>query len=268
MGTTDEKPSMAPAIAGPAKAAADIEATKADEPDNPTIGRTATQQTAEKKKGPAGGYDRTPPPRTEPGYTVKFIFHRAVNLPFADINTLSSDPYLLVQINTSLPFRHKQDPRLRLRTPTIRQNCNPEWNTQWIVANLPADGFKLKARIYDEDPSDNDDRLGNVHVDVPGLYGDWPGIHEQAYSIKKRMGSKRAYFFRGCAALFNKNVHMSGQLVISAEVLGRTEGVPGGRTFPVGPCQWSKHYSPLVGRLTGTKDPARDVNGKKVERYK
>ena len=224
--------------------------------------------TAEKKKGPAGGYDATPVPQLPSGFTVKFTFHRATNLPFADINTLSSDPYLLVQLNTLLPTRHKQDPRLRLRTPTIRRNVNPEWNCEWIVANVPADGFKLKARIYDEDPSNNDDRLGNVHVNVPQITEQWQGIREEAYGIKKRMGSKRAYLFRGCAAMFNRNVRMSGELVVSVQVLGKTEGVPGGRAFTVGPCQWSRHYSPLFGRLTGTKDPGTEVNGKKVERYK
>ena len=231
-------------------------------------GPANTPPKKEKKKGPAGGYDSTLPPRAPLGFTLKFTFHRAINLPFADLNSLSSDPYLLCQLNTSLPSRHKQDPKLRLRTPTIRRSTAPEWDCEWVVANVPADGFKLKVRIYDEDPGDNDDRLGNVHVNVPGLDPAWPGLREQSYGIKKRMGSKRAYFFRGCAAMFNRGVHMSGQLVVSVEMLGRTEGVPGGRAFTVGPCQWSKHYSPMFGRFTGTKDPETQVNGKKVERYK
>ena len=228
----------------------------------------AQPSTSPGKKSPAGGYDSTLPPRAPPGYTLRFTFHRAVNLPFADINTLSSDPYLLVQLNTSLPLRHKQDPRLRVRTPTIQRSVHPEWNYDWTVANVPADGFKLKARIYDEDPGDQDDRLGNVHVDVSNVSETWEGIREQGFSIKKRMGSKRAYLFRGCAAMFNRNIRMSGELVISVRVLGRTEGVPGGRLFTVGPCAWSKHYSPLFGRITGTKDPGTEVNGKKVQRYK
>ena len=224
----------------------------------------------EDKKGPAGGFDSTPIPKTAPGYTLKFTFHRANNLPMADINSLSSDPYVLAQLNTSLAKRHKQDPNLRFRSPTIRRNVQPEWNSEWIVANVPASGFQLKVRIYDEDPADHDDRLGNVHVNATNIGESWEGIREQAYNIKKRMGSKRAYFIRGCAAMFNKEVHMSGHLVVSVQMLGRTQVENGGRAFTIGPCNWSQHLSPLIGRLTGTKDPKKDSgNGEKqTESYK
>jgi hypothetical protein len=36
------------------------------------------------------------------------------------------------------------------------------------------------------------------------------GIREQLYKIKKRMGSKRTYLFRGCAAMFSNEIQMSG----------------------------------------------------------
>ncbi|KAI9839607.1 MAG: hypothetical protein M1819_002233 [Sarea resinae] len=217
-----------------------------------------------KDKPPAGGFDDTPVPSAPPGYTIKFTFHRASNLPMADINSLSSDPFVLAQINTSLPTRHKEDPHLRFRMPTKRRTTNPEWEESWIVANIPADGFKLKARIYDEDPADHDDRLGNVHVHVDNISESWPGIHDEAFQIKKRSGSKRAYFIRGCAALFTKGLHMSGDLILSAEVLGRTEG-EGGRAYTVGPCNWTKHFSPLLGRMGGIKSPSDGKGG--VESY-
>ncbi|KAI4133464.1 MAG: hypothetical protein LQ338_000200 [Usnochroma carphineum] len=222
----------------------------------------------EDKPPPAGGLDETPIPDAPPGYTLKFIFHRANNLPMADINSLSSDPYLYVQLNTSLPSRHKQDPYMRFRTPTIRRSTNPVWNTEWIVANVPSTGFKLKARIYDEDPADYDDRLGNVHVHLDAIHDNWTGIKEQHYKIKKRMGSKRAYFIRGCAAMFNRNIEMSGDLVISVEVLGKTDvGNNGGRIWTVGPCAWSRHLSPMIGRLAGTKEPGQGKDGTTTERY-
>lgn len=220
------------------------------------------------KKGPAGGFEDTPVPRAIPGYTLKFTFHRATNLPMADLNSLSSDPYVLAQLNTSLPKRHKQDPNLRFRTPTVRRSTNPEWNREWIVANVPASGFKLKARIYDEDPADHDDRLGNVHVNVDRISEEWEGIREQAYTIRKRMGSKRAYAIRGCAAMFNKRVHMTGDLIVSVHLLGRSQTENGGRMYTIGPCDWTQHLSPLIGRLTGTKDPQDDNDEKKTEKYK
>jgi hypothetical protein len=220
-------------------------------------------------KQPPGGYDATRPQKTAPGYTIKITFHKAVNLPFADLNTLSSDPYILAQLNTRLPLRHKQDPRLRWRTTTKRRNVNPEWNEDWIIGNVPAEGFQLKCRLYDEDPADHDDRLGNVHVTVDGLSENWEGITEQSFKIKKRMGSKRAYFFRGCAAFFSRDVHMSGEVVISVKVLGRTEDQHGGRAYTLGPCSWTQHYSPIMGRVAGTKDPEKSEDGKTTqERYK
>ena len=222
-----------------------------------------------KKKGPAGGYDSMAIPKSPPGYTLRITFHKATNLPFADLTTLSSDPYVLAQMNTSLPQRHKQDPRLRFRTPTIRRNVNPEWNSDWILANVPSSGFELKARIYDEDPADHDDRLGNVNINVDHISDDWDGIHEQSFSIKKRMGSKRAYLFRGCAALVNRDVRMSGNLFVSVKIIGKTEGESGGRMFTIGPCNWSKHYSPMIGRLAGTKDPEKTQEGQRqTESYK
>lgn len=214
---------------------------------------------------PAGGYNDTPIPNAPPGFTVKFTFHRASSLPMADIHTLSSDPYVVAQLKTSLQPRHKQDPPFRFRTPTVRRSTEPVWNSEWIVANVPASGFALKARLYDEDPADHDDRLGNVHVDVDGIGEGWEGIREQSFEIKKRSGSKRAYLARGCAALFTRGLKMSGDLVLSVEVLRRTQRENSGRLCTIGPCNWSQHLSPMIGRLAGTKDAGEKG---KAEGYK
>lgn len=229
-------------------------------------------KTGGSKKGPAGGFDETPLPQAPPGYTVKITFHRATNLPLADLNTLSADPFIVAELQTSLPSRHKEDPPLQLRTPTIRQNTDPVWDTEWIVANVPKTGFKLKCRIYDEDPADHDDRLGNAHVFVDYINEEWAGIKEQAYPIKKRMGSKRAYLLRALAVCLNKVEHMNGSLVVSVEVLGRTQAENGGRVYTLGPQFWIRHYSPLLGRLLGQKEPnegevSKRTGKPKPERY-
>ncbi|KAJ4411205.1 hypothetical protein N0V91_001580 [Didymella pomorum] len=229
--------------------------------------------TNESKKGPEGGYDDTPIPRREPGFTVKFTFHRANNLPLADINTLSADPFILAELTTALPNRHKEDPPLTLRTRTVRQNTDPVWNQEWIVANVPSSGFRLKCRIYDEDPADHDDRLGNVHVEVASVNENWGGIHEQAYPLRKRMISKRAFVLRAVAVCIRKAEHMNGTLTVSAEVLGRTQDEHGGRCYTIGPQYWIRHYSPLLGRLLGQKEPdesgsvSRRTGKTKAERY-
>jgi hypothetical protein len=232
-----------------------------------------TSTSDSKKKGPAGGFDDTPIPRAPPGYTVKFTFHRANNLPLADINTLSADPFIEAVLDTGLPTRHHEDPPLTMRTPTVRQNTNPVWNCEWIVANVPASGFKLKCRIYDEDPADHDDRLGNVHVMSDTVSEQWPGIKDELFPIRKRMVSKRAYFLRAVAVCFKKLEHMNGTVNISAEVLGRSKDENGGRAYTIGPQWWIRHYSPLLGRLLGQKEPnepgqvSRRTGRPKPEKY-
>ena len=229
-------------------------------------GDKSTEKEEERK--PAGGFDSTPVPRAPPGYTIKITFHRAENLLFADFGTLSSDPYILAVLKTDLRKRNKQDPDLKIRTPTIHRNTDPVWETQWIIANIPASGFHLKCRLYDEDPSDHDDRLGNVHIDVGRIDDQWKGFSQQSFQLKKRMASKRAYTLRACAALVTRKVKMHGNLIVSVENLGRTDAEDGGRAYTIGPLPWSRHYSPLIGRLAGTKDTEQGKDGKQTERYK
>jgi hypothetical protein len=238
-------------------------------PDVPgKIGAAKEKMMAKKPDdAPAGGYDDTPIPPAKDGYIVKFTFHRAENLPVSDLNSRSSDPYIHATLTSPLPKRHKEDPDLILRTPTVHKSVDPEFNTEWIVAGVPSSGFRLKCRLYDEDPSDHDDRLGNVAIHVDSIGKDWPGIQEQQFDIKKRMASKRAYLIRGCITLFNSDVHMDGRLVISAEVLGMSEK-PFGGMYTLGQTSWYKHFSPMIGRLTGTKAPG-DSDGAdgKTEKY-
>lgn len=219
------------------------------------------------QSGPAGGFDDSKVPDAPPGYTLRITFHRAENLPFSDFPSFSTDPYIHATFKTALAKRHKQDPDLFLRTPTIHKNVNPTWETQWVIAHVPASGFFLKCRLYDEDPNDHDDRLGNVHVNVSAISDQWPGIKNQPYDLKKRMGSKRAYTFRGAAAILSKGIKMSGRLFVSVENLGRSPGDSGGRCYTVAPLPWVRHHSPLIGRIAGTKDREDSADGKSVERY-
>lgn len=275
-----EKPSFEPNAIDRQSETEQGKQSQHDTPDKQEKDIGAGDSGSKEEKKPEGGYDSTPVPSAPPGYTLKFTFHRATNLPMADLNTLSSDPFIVAQLNTSLQPRHKEDPNFAVRTPTIRRNTDPEWNFEWVVANVPASGFKLKCRVYDEDPADHDDRLGNVHVSVHGLDESWPGIHNQPYKIMKKTGSKRAYFIRAVAACVNKAKHMNGDLYVSIEMLGRTEGKKdgNGRLYTLGPCWSIRHYSPMLGRVTGRKEPDDDDEGhqsptpsekskKKTEKY-
>jgi hypothetical protein len=206
------------------------------------------------KAHPPGGFDDTPLPDAPLGFTVKFIFHKAINLPAADLHTASSDPFLTATLRAAVPKRHKEDPDLSHRTKTLRKKTNPEWNDEWIVANVPATGFSLKCRIYDEDYQDHNDRLGNVTIKVPRVSEDWGGypMPGREFPVKKRVGSKRAYFLKGIAATISKNVSMTPSLFISIEVLGKSEP-PHAHLYTIGPTVWIQHYSPMIGRLAGIK---------------
>ena len=209
----------------------------------------------ELKKGPPGGYDSTPIHHRPPGFTVKFTIHKATHLPLADLASLSADPYCKLELKTGLPPRHKEDPPLTFRTRTIWRNTEPEWNQEWVVANVPSTGARLKVRVYDEDSSDKDDRLGNAHVTIHSIGDSWQGISNKPFKIEKRAGSWRAYALRGLAVCMGRTHGLNGSLYVSAECLGRTPGDEGGRAYTAGLQYWCKNYSPILGRLAGSKEP-------------
>jgi hypothetical protein len=233
-----------------------------------------------KDEGPAGGFDDTEIPHHPPGYTLQITAHRAENLPIGDINTLSSDPYVEMRITTDLPPRHKEDPPLVMRTFTHRRTTDPVWNADWVVGNIPASGFRLKCRLLDEDPGDHDDKLGDVEVVVHSLNEKWQGFSQQAFKIKKRHGSKRAYAVQAVATAIRKRHRMTGIFVLSIKMLGRTRTAHGGRIFTMGPMWWTRHYSPLLGRIVHKTTPKaksdgeekakkkKQNSGSKSERYK
>ncbi|KAF9884114.1 hypothetical protein FE257_002286 [Aspergillus nanangensis] len=216
---------------------------------------------------PAGGFDSTPYPHAPPGYTVKITFHRGINLPCGDFASFSSDPYVVAQLTTSLPQRHKEDPLLTFRTPTVRKNRDPVWGSEWIVANVPKSGFELKCCVFDEDAADHDDRLGNAYVHVNSIDENWPGYKERTFKVKKRAGSKRVYLFGNIASLASGRHDVGSHLMISVECLGKTPGDEGAQIYTIGPNYWFKHFSPLIGRLTGTKDEVQSQDGSQVTRY-
>ncbi|KAI1638465.1 hypothetical protein F4809DRAFT_600106 [Biscogniauxia mediterranea] len=220
------------------------------------------------KTNPPGGFDPTPIPDAPPGYTVKFVFHRAENLPAADLGSGSSDPFLTATLTTALPKRHKEDPDLHYRTRTIRKTLEPVWDEEWIIANIPASGFKLKCRLYDEDWPDSNDRLGNVTILVPHVGEDWAGFPPpgKEFEVKKRSGSKRAYLLKACSTAFSHGVSLTPRLFVSAVVLGRSDP-PYGHMYTVGPTYYFKHFSPMIGRMMGikvNKDEADDENGEEA----
>ncbi|KAK5109729.1 hypothetical protein LTR62_006569 [Meristemomyces frigidus] len=238
---------------------AEKQAARSQEKDAPQPEKEEKKLEDKKDEGPAGGFDNTPIPSRPAGYTLKITIHKAQNLPMADINTMSSDPYVLAQMNCDTPSRHKENPPLRYRTTTKQVTTDPEWNEEWIVANVPSSGFKLKMRLYDEDATDRDDRLGNVHITVPSVSDDWSGLKEQPFEVKARSGSKRAYLIRAVSVCFHRAKHMRGHLFVSIQNLGRTKpDGQEGRIYTLGPCRWIRHYDSMLGRLVNMKEDDED----------
>lgn len=101
------------------------------------------------KKKPAGGYDATPmPPQpAEDTWTLRVTFHRAQDLPVADVGNRAADPFVLAQINTDRRVRDKHDPRVRFRSATAYKTCDPRWDAVWVVAGVPASGAEFKVSL-------------------------------------------------------------------------------------------------------------------------
>lgn len=219
-------------------------------------------KSAGKEKKPEGGHDNTPlRPSSEPTYTVKITFHSASNLPVSDLGARSSDPFVLAQLNTGRPPRNPQDPYLRFRSHTVQQTLEPEWSSEWIVAGVPANGFQLKIRVMDEDPGDHDDQVGKVTVESGRLKESWKGINEQEFKMRKAGADLKSYALRWIRASMCKNAQLHARIIISVEVLGKTKEEIG-KAYTVNNFWWI-HYSPMIGRLTGTK--ANDAQG--VEKF-
>ena len=215
-----------------------------------------------KEKQPPGGFDSTPlRPTSGPTYTVKFTFHRAVNIPVSDYASRSSDPYVTAQVNTGLPTRHPQDPPVRFRSQTVHKSLKPEWNSVWVVAGLPERGFELSVHVWDEDPDDHDDRLGKFKVETGRLSENWKGYKEEEFKIRKTGANVRAYTLRWARKIFCRDVDLHGYLIMSMEVIGKTEEEVG-KAYTVNNFWW-QHYSPLIGRVAGVK--TKGVDG--VERF-
>lgn len=215
------------------------------------------------KKDPPGGLDRTPlHPSSSTTYTVRITFHHATNIPVADYRERTSDPYLVAHLKSHRPDRSSSDPSLLYRTHTVHADLNPKWESTWTVAGVLPSGFLLKVCLYDEDPDDHDDRLGKIVI-PSGPLGKGYRMDQREFKLHKKGSSIRAYTLRWGKTLIKTHSNMHVRLTVSMEVLGKTEEEVG-KAYTLD-CFWWKHFSPMIGRIAGTK--AQD-DSKGIEKTK
>ncbi|KAB5587832.1 hypothetical protein CTheo_8726 [Ceratobasidium theobromae] len=187
-------------------------------------------------------------------YDVEITFHSAHSLPVSDIPLLSSDPYILASVLVpSYSTQEPGPPPLLFRTRTIHKSRDPQWESEvWRVGGVPGAGFMLRVSMRDEDAGKKDDSLGEARVSFFGhkkdgafqAEDDWGLVREGLYverrqaPIKKRRGGARTFMTTYAAAALSRSISRhGGNVVISVKVLD----------------YYSLHFSPLLGRVTGTK---------------
>ncbi|KAG8735032.1 hypothetical protein FRC10_011072 [Ceratobasidium sp. 414] len=208
-------------------------------------------------------------------YDVQITFHSAHDLPVSDVPSLSADPYLLASLR--VPSYDKGEPGpppLLFSTRTIHRTRDPDWGGEvWRVGGVPGSGFALRIGVRDEDVGKKDDRLGEARVSFFGIAAskkfkrddrdaglNWGQVREgldvarREAPIKKRRGGARAFLLTYLASVLARGVSpKSAKVVVSVRVLGLSENQEDRRVYTLGPNYYSLHFSPLLGRVMGTK---------------
>jgi hypothetical protein len=103
-------------------------------------------------------------------------------------------------------------------------------------------------------------------INVPRIDENWKGFGPEGkvFDVKKRSASKRAYLIKATTSALSRHVSMTPTLHIGIDVLGPSDP-PHALMCTIAPTYWFKHYSPMIGRLTGTKvnkDEDGDTRGR------
>ncbi|KAJ1299861.1 hypothetical protein OPQ81_002655 [Rhizoctonia solani] len=206
-------------------------------------------------------------------YDIEITFHSAHSLPVSDIPSLSADPYILASLRVP-SYANRENmgpPPLLFRTRTIHHTQDPDWGNEiWRVGGIPGAGFVLRIGLRDEDGGKKDDRLGEARVSFLGrepvrngeqsAEQDWGRVREglnierKEAPVKKRRGGIRSFVSTYITAAISRSVSRHGSnIIISIKVLGLSRNQNDRRPYTLGPHYYSIHFSPLLGRIVGTK---------------
>jgi hypothetical protein len=171
-------------------------------------------------------------------YTLEFTFHSAANLPIGDIHTLSIDPFLAAELFIPTFPHERDDPPLVFRTPSLHSTRDPTWDAVWVVGGVPSEGFLLRIKVKDEDPSTVDDSAGQAVADFrkAGVVHEGFEVRMGAYEIKKRLASPQMYVQTAALSLL-PCVKMSrhARVIVSIRCVGKAPNQDLRRAYTVGP---------------------------------
>ncbi|PSR73293.1 hypothetical protein PHLCEN_2v10854 [Hermanssonia centrifuga] len=203
-------------------------------------------------------------------FDCKITILRLANVPVADFNDLSCDPYIQASLSIDTP----QPQVLTYRTHTCRRSLNPHFNAHWIVAGIPQSGFLLSLRLRDEDPGNYDDDLGKTVVRFPQL-NDAAGNElnegwdsgDREYKVHKRKGSVMSQIFTWTARAVTKgDVGHRVRIWVSVKVLQKSQNQQDTRLYTIGPLKYVRHFSPLIGKFLGSSNsPDASTNASNVK---
>ncbi|KAG9084150.1 hypothetical protein FRC06_004193 [Ceratobasidium sp. 370] len=193
-------------------------------------------------------------------YDTQITVHSAHDLPVSDLPSLSADPYILAWLRD-------QDNTSDARSGLGERGVESGWRT--------GVGFALRIGVRDEDAGKKDERLGEARVSFfstlapKKLKGDdserdadldWGHVREgldvarREAPIKKWRGGTRMFLSTYMTAAIIRRVSpRSGKVVVSIRVLGLSENQEDRRVYTLGPNYYSLHFSPLLGKVMGTK---------------
>ncbi|KAK7407498.1 hypothetical protein VNO78_09451 [Psophocarpus tetragonolobus] len=87
---------------------------------------------------------------------LKIRIKRGINLAIRDaIKMRASDPYVVVSIGE----------QNMLRTSTVKDNCNPEWNEEFTLS-IKDVKTPIHLAVYDKDTFSGDDKMGDADIDL------------------------------------------------------------------------------------------------------
>jgi len=200
-------------------------------------------------------------------FTVEFTFHSGHSLPVADVHNLSSDPFIEAVVTCNDLPDYKDDPPLLWRTPTVRHTREPVWDSRWRVSGIPASGLHLAMKLKDEDARDRDDRLGKAYLDLTRdqMRDGFELVHHKAV-VMKRKGSVVPYIATYLTAMLpGQHLVLHPRIELSVKVVAMEGDPPLDRPYTIGPNKYSRHFSPLIGRVVLDSQGAKNEKNPKAK---